>query len=51
MRDRSLQESAEILRGLNRRPIGRSVGGFTTCLLLHIAAGGELTLANAEPRR
>jgi hypothetical protein len=51
MRDRSLQEPADILRGLNRRLIGRSEGGFTTCLLLHVTDGGELTLANAEPRR
>jgi hypothetical protein len=51
MRDRSLQEPADILRGLNRRLIGRSEGGFTTCLLLHVTAGGEVTLANAGPRR
>jgi serine phosphatase RsbU (regulator of sigma subunit) len=38
---------AEILQGLNRRLIGRIDGGFVTCLVLHIAANGETTVANA----
>jgi serine phosphatase RsbU (regulator of sigma subunit) len=37
----------EILHGLNRRLIGRIEGGFVTCLVLHIAANGETTVANA----
>jgi serine phosphatase RsbU (regulator of sigma subunit) len=41
------QQPAEILRGLNRRLIGRTDGGFVTCLVLHIAANGETTVANA----
>jgi hypothetical protein len=38
---------AEILRGLNRRLIGRIDGGFVTCVVLHLAANGETTVANA----
>ena len=38
---------AEILQGLNRRLIGRIEGGFVTCVVLHIAANGETTVANA----
>jgi hypothetical protein len=41
------QRPAEILRGLNRRLIGRINGGFVTCLVLRIAANGETTVANA----
>jgi hypothetical protein len=41
------QSPAEILRGLNRRLIGRIDGGFVTCLVLHLAANGETTVANA----
>ncbi|HEY3989183.1 MAG TPA: PP2C family protein-serine/threonine phosphatase [Acidobacteriaceae bacterium] len=41
------QQPAEILRGLNRRLIGRIDGGFVTCVVLHIAANGETTVANA----
>jgi hypothetical protein len=37
----------EILQGLNRRLIGRIEGGFVTCLVLHIAANGDTTVANA----
>jgi hypothetical protein len=36
-----------LLRSLNDRTIGRSQGGFTTCLAAHISAQGRLTLANA----
>jgi hypothetical protein len=38
---------AEILQGLNRRLIGRIEGGFVTCVVLHLAANGETTVANA----
>ena len=38
---------AEILAGLNRRAVGRSGGGFTTCLILRIDHDGEMTIANA----
>ena len=41
------QKPAEILRGLNRRLIGRIEGGFVTCVVLHLAANGETTVANA----
>ncbi|HEY6445152.1 MAG TPA: PP2C family protein-serine/threonine phosphatase, partial [Acidobacteriaceae bacterium] len=41
------QQPAEILRGLNRRLIGRIDGGFVTCLVMRIAANGETTVANA----
>jgi hypothetical protein len=37
----------EILRGLNRRLMGRTDGGFTTCLVMHVAANGTVTLGNA----
>jgi hypothetical protein len=36
-----------VLRSLNDRMMGRSHGGFTTCLAAHISAGGLLTVANA----
>jgi Stage II sporulation protein E (SpoIIE) len=41
------QQPAEILRGLNRRLVGRIDGGFVTCLVLHLAANGDTTVANA----
>jgi hypothetical protein len=41
------QRPAEILQGLNRRLIGRIEGGFVTCVVLHLAANGETTVANA----
>jgi Stage II sporulation protein E (SpoIIE) len=41
------RQPAEILRGLNRRLVGRIDGGFVTCLVLHIAANGDTTVANA----
>jgi hypothetical protein len=40
-------EPAALLRLLNDRIMGRSQGGFTTCLAAHIAAGGRMTVANA----
>ena len=41
------QSPGEILSAMNRRMVARSHGGFTTCLVLRLDAGGELTLANA----
>jgi Stage II sporulation protein E (SpoIIE) len=38
---------AEILRGLNRRLLGRTDGGFVTCSIARIDPDGETTLANA----
>ncbi len=37
----------EILAGLNRRLMGRTSGGFSTCLVLHVTASGEVRMANA----
>ncbi|MGC1363157.1 MAG: SpoIIE family protein phosphatase, partial [Silvibacterium sp.] len=41
------QSPAQILSGLNRRLIGRTDGGFATCLVARIEAGGNVALANA----
>ena len=41
------RDPAEILLGLNRRLLGRTQGGFSTCLVLRINANGEAALANA----
>jgi serine phosphatase RsbU (regulator of sigma subunit) len=38
---------AELLGSLNDRMMGRSHGGFTTCLVAHITASGLLTVASA----
>jgi hypothetical protein len=38
---------ASMLASLNQRMMGRSNGGFTTCMAAHITAEGKLTLANA----
>ena len=38
---------AQLLAGLNRRVLGRSHGGFTTCLILHANPDGTCTAANA----
>jgi len=38
---------AELLAGLNRRVLGRSCGGFTTCMVLRVDADGLCTVANA----
>jgi hypothetical protein len=40
-------DPAALLRSLNERIMGRSQGGFTTCLAAHIAADGRMTVANA----
>jgi len=41
------QSPVEILSGLNRRLIGRTDGGFATCLVALIEADGSVALANA----
>ena len=41
------QSPAEILAAMNQRMLGRSHGGFTTCLVLRADPGGMLTVANA----
>lgn len=44
---RTTQSPGEILEVLNERMIGRSEGGFTTCLVLRADPDGKLTIANA----
>ena len=41
------QSPGEILAAMNQRMLGRSQGGFTTCLVLRAEADGSLTVANA----
>ncbi|MFZ0394862.1 MAG: PP2C family protein-serine/threonine phosphatase [Terracidiphilus sp.] len=41
------QSPGEILVAMNQRMLGRSQGGFTTCLIAHVAADGRVTVANA----
>ncbi len=41
------QSPGEILAAMNQRMVGRSRGGFTTCLILLAAADGTVTVANA----
>lgn len=41
------ESPAAILSAMNLRMLGRSQGGFTTCLVLRADAGGALTVANA----
>jgi hypothetical protein len=41
------QSPAAILAAMNQRMLGRSQGGFTTCLVLRADADGKLTVANA----
>jgi hypothetical protein len=41
------QSPAEILLGLNRRLLGRTDGGFATCVIARIDPGGSTTLSNA----
>ncbi len=41
------QSPGEILSVLNERMMGRSQGGFTTCLALRVDPGGTVTVANA----
>jgi hypothetical protein len=41
------QEPGEILQGLNRRLIGRTQGGFATCVVMRIEPDGSATIATA----
>lgn len=41
------QSPGEILKAMNQRMLGRSQGGFTTCLVLRADLDGALTVANA----
>ncbi len=41
------QSPGQILSAMNQRMLGRSQGGFTTCLVLRIDRDGALTAANA----
>jgi serine phosphatase RsbU (regulator of sigma subunit) len=41
------QSPGEILAAMNQRMLGRSNGGFTTCLLLRVDFDGTITAANA----
>jgi len=41
------ESPGEILAAMNQRMLGRSDGGFTTCLVLRADADGKLTIANA----
>jgi serine phosphatase RsbU (regulator of sigma subunit) len=43
----STQSPAEILAVMNQCMVGRSSGGFTTCLVLRANSDGLLTIANA----
>ena len=43
----STDSPAELMAGLNRRVLGRSRGGFTTCLIVRVEAKGQCTMANA----
>ncbi len=38
---------AELLAGMNRRTVGRTGGGFITCLCAHVTQSGMMTVANA----
>jgi hypothetical protein len=42
-----MQSPGEILAAMNQRMLGRSQGGFTTCLVLRADGDGTLTIANA----
>ncbi|HEY1902959.1 MAG TPA: SpoIIE family protein phosphatase [Terracidiphilus sp.] len=41
------QSPGEILAAMNQRMLGRTQGGFTTCLILRADLDGNLTVANA----
>ena len=41
------QSPAEILRAMNQRMLARSLGGFTTCLVVRADADGTVTASNA----
>lgn len=42
-----VESPGEILAAMNQRMLGRSQGGFTTCLVLRVDSDGALTVANA----
>lgn len=44
---RTVHSPGEILTAINQNMMGRTSGGFTTCLILHIRADGSATGANA----
>ena len=41
------QSPGEILSAMNQRMIGRTKGGFTTCLILRVCPNGAMTIASA----
>ncbi len=41
------QSPGEILAAMNQRMLGRTNGGFTTCLVMRISPDGKVTAANA----
>ncbi len=41
------ESPGEILAAMNQRMLGRSQGGFTTCLVLRVDSDGKLAVANA----
>ena len=43
----STRDPAAILAGLNRRLLGRTQGGFATCLILRVDADGHAAMAKA----
>ena len=43
----STSSPAALLASLNRRIIGRTAGGFTTCLILNVSPSGTVVAANA----
>jgi len=40
-------DPAEIVRGLNQRLLGRTQGGFTTCVAIRVEANGRMVIVNA----
>lgn len=42
-----VESPGQILAAMNQRMLGRSQGGFTTCLVLRVGADGAMTVANA----
>ena len=47
MLTRATHRPSEILDAVNQSMMGRTSGGFTTCLILHITSNGVLTASNA----
>ncbi|WP_162601871.1 PP2C family protein-serine/threonine phosphatase [Occallatibacter savannae] len=43
----TIKSPGEILSAINHNMMGRTSGGFTTCLILHISDDGAVTAANA----